>query len=117
MEGGVGGQWKSERCSAEPQFLKGTLAERTPVSWEGQVHCVSHQNRDSEAKKQDEGRVAEQSFREDRILRIGCMLNEQVPRSHQVTLELCFMEPWSCEVGMRIFLRLYVMVMKHKDSK
>lgn len=54
----------------------------------GSVCYVSHQNGNqkwkSEAKNQDEGRVTELIFNEDRIVRTRYRLNSQGPRSHQV---------------------------------
>ena len=77
VEGGIkeGRQSGSRRCSAELQFLKRRLAKSTCTSWEDLVHNVSHQNRESEAKKQDKGKVTKLSFNKDRILSIGYILN------------------------------------------
>ena len=51
------------------------------------MHNISHQIRESEAKKQDKGAATELSFSKDRILRTGSILNSQSPRSCQDILE------------------------------
>lgn len=67
MEGGVkgGGQGEKikEMLSRAPVPERDT-GKRTSASWEGLVYYVSHQTRESQAKKQDKDTLTELSFSE-----------------------------------------------------
>lgn len=80
------GQWDSGKCSAEPEFTKG-YRQKGLLSAKSLVHCVNHQNRKSEANKQDEGQSYRTELQPRQDVENQCILNYQGPRLHQVTLE------------------------------